>query len=103
MRNELIAILEGELADPRIGLATVNGVQLSPDGRAVHVQISVQGGAEEAVKTLEGLDAAKGYIRHEIAERLSLRAAPEIFFQLDRSEEYGSRIDELLRRIKKKG
>lgn len=102
VRDELVAILEGELADPRVGLATVCDVQLSPDGRVLHVTISVQGTAEDAVRSLEGLEAAKGFIRHQVGERLALRHAPDIFFRLDRSEEYGSRIDELLRRIRKR-
>jgi ribosome-binding factor A len=102
VRDELVAILEGELADPRVGLATVSEVELSPDGRVVHAGISVQGSAEDAARTMEGLEAAKGFIRHQIAERLSLRHPPDIFFRLDRSEEFGSRIDELLRRAKKR-
>ncbi len=102
VRDELIAILEGELADPRIGLATVSDVQLSPDGRVVHVAVTVQGTPEDAARSLEGLEAAKGFIRHQVGERLALRHAPEIFFRLDKSEEYGSRIDELLRRVRKR-
>ncbi len=99
IRDEIIAILEGELADPRIGLATVSNVELAPDGRSAHVLIEVSGGDDEAEQSLEGLSAAKGFIRHEIAERLRLRHAPELIFRLDRSQEYGARIDELLKRI----
>jgi len=46
------------------------------------------------------LEAATSYVRHELAERLQLRRSLEIIFMLDRSEEYGQRIDELLRRAK---
>lgn len=99
IRDEISAILEGELADPRIGLASVSEVQLAPDGRSAHVLIAVDGGDDEAEQTLEGLHAAKGFIKHEIAERLRLRHAPELFFRLDRSQQYGARIDELLKRI----
>ena len=45
--------------------------------------------------------AAAGFIRHELSERLQMRRAPEFIFVLDHSEEYGQRIDELLRRTKK--
>ncbi len=99
IRDEIGAILEGELGDPRIGLATVSEVSLAADGRSAHVLIAVDGGDDEAERTLEGLAAAKGYIRHEIAERLHLRHAPELIFRLDRSQQYGARIDELLDRI----
>jgi ribosome-binding factor A len=99
IRDEISAILEGELGDPRIGLATVSAVELSPDGRSAHVLIEVAGDEKEAEQSLEGLAAAKGYIRHELAERLRLRHPPELIFRLDKSQQYGARIDELLKRI----
>ena len=105
IREEIGAILEGELADPRIGLATVSEVKLTPDGKNAHVFVSVveqEGG--EGGQTLKGLQSARGYIRHELAQRLGLRTAPELHFLLDRSEQYGERIDELLKRAgRKKG
>jgi ribosome-binding factor A len=51
---------------------------------------------------LDGLNAAKGFIRHQLAERMGLRYAPELLFVIDRSEQYSSRIDELLGRTKKR-
>ncbi len=102
IREEISEIIEGELADPRIGLASVSEVQLAPDGRSARVFVNVQGDAEEAVRSLEGLNAARQFIRRELTDRLRLRQAPELFFQLDRSEQYGARIDELLDRIKKR-
>ena len=102
IRDEIVAILEGELGDPRIGLATVSEVRLDPDGKSAHVLVAVAGDEKEMERTLHGLEAARGYIRHEIAERLRLRRAPELFFQLDRSQEYGDRIDQLLKRVKKR-
>jgi ribosome-binding factor A len=102
LREEIETILEGELGDPRIGLANVSEVQLAPDNKVAHVFIAVQGDDDEAERTLQGLDAARGYIRRELAERLRLRHAPELFFTLDNSRQYGARIDELLKRINQK-
>lgn len=102
LREEIAAIVEGELGDPRIGLATVNEVHLAPDGKSAHVLVAVIGEEMEAANTIAGLQAARNFIRHEVADRLRLRHAPELLFQLDRSEQYGSRIDELLGRIEKK-
>jgi ribosome-binding factor A len=101
-REEISAIVEGELADPRIGLVSVSEVQLAADGRSARVYVSVNGDEDEAVRNLEGLDAARNYIRRELTSRLHLRQAPELFFALDRSEQYGARIDELLDRVKKR-
>ncbi len=95
-------MVEGELADPRIGLATVTDVTLGPDGKSAHVMVAVVGDEKESQETLKGLAAATGYIRHELADRLRLRHAPELFFRLDKSEQYETRIDELLKRIDKR-
>jgi ribosome-binding factor A len=102
LREEISAIIEGELADPRIGLATVTEVMLAPDGRSAQVLVMVVGDEKEAAQTVKGLTAATGYIRHEVADRLRLRQAPELFFRLDKSEQYESRIDTLLKRIEKR-
>lgn len=102
LKEEIATIIEGELGDPRIGLANVSEVHLSPDGRLARVFIVVEGTDEEADQSIRGLDAAKNFIRRELTERLRLRQAPELFFQLDRSEQYGSRVDELLERIEKR-
>ena len=102
IREEIETILEGELADPRIGLVSVAGIQLAEDGRSARVLISVEGDDAEAERTLTGLDAAKNFIRHELVERLRLRRPPELFFQLDRSQQLESRVEELLQRAKKR-
>lgn len=104
LREEIETILEGELADPRIGLVNVTEVHLAPDSRSAHIFVVVQGDDddEEADRTLEGLKAAAGFIRNELTERLQLRRAPELFFQVDRSQQYQARITELLNRTKKR-
>jgi ribosome-binding factor A len=102
LREEIETILEGELGDPRIGLVNVSSVMLGGDSRAARIFVVVQGDDEEAERTLEGLTAAVGFIRRELAERLQLRRPPELYFQLDRSQTYAARIDELLKRNKKR-
>ena len=94
--------MEGELGDPRIGLVSVSSVELATDSRSARVLVSVAGDDEEAEQSIEGLIAATGFIRHELVERLHLRRAPELFFQLDRSQKFEARIDELLTRAKKR-
>jgi ribosome-binding factor A len=102
LREEIATMVEGELDDPRIGLVTVSEVHLSQDGRSALVMVSAVGNDEEMAATLEGLSAARGYIRHEVADRLRLRAAPDLHFRLDNSEQLSARIDGLLKRIDKK-
>jgi ribosome-binding factor A len=102
LREEIETIIEGELADPRIGLVNVSEVQLAPDAKSAHILVVVQGDDKEADRTLDGLRAAVGFIRNELTERLQLRRAPELFFQVDRSQQYQARITELLNRTKKR-
>ncbi len=103
IREEIGAILEGELADPRIGLATVSEVKLTPDGKNAHVFVCVvEEDGHEGEQTLKGLQSARNYMRRELAQRLGLRTAPELHFVLDRSEQYGERIEELLKRARRK-
>jgi len=102
LREEISAMVEGELTDPRIGLATVTEVKLSPDGKSAHIAVSVSGDDKEVEQTLEGLNAARSYIRRQLLDRLRIRHAPDLFFHLDRSQQYETRIDELLRRVKKR-
>jgi ribosome-binding factor A len=102
IREEISAIIEGELGDPRIGLVGVSEVQMAPDGRSARVYINVDGDDEEAERSLQGLNNARAYIRRELTGRLQVRLAPELFFTLDRSDQYGSRIDQLLDRVKKR-
>ena len=102
LREEIETILEGELGDPRIGLVNVSAVLLADDSRSARVLVNVAGDDDEAARTLEGLMAAGGFIRREVAARLHLRRPPELIFQLDRSQQYVARIDELLDRTNKR-
>ncbi len=102
IRQEIEVMLAGELKDPRLqGLVAVTEVRLAPDLKLVRVFVTVAGVPGEQHAALKGLEAAAGYVRHELAERLQLRRSPEILFLLDRSEEYGRHIDDLLRQVKK--
>lgn len=102
LREEIATILEGELSDPRIGLVSVTHVDLAPDSRSARVMVAVDGEDPEAAESMEGLQAAAGYIRRELVERLHLRRAPELIFVLDRSQAASARVEELLARAKRK-
>ena len=105
IRIEVSLMLAGELKDPRLaGTVTITEVCVTPDMRTVRVYVSLADEDEtERASTLAGLQAAKGYVRHELVERLQLRRAPEVLFILDQSEEIGDRIDQLLRNAKSPG
>ena len=101
VRQELGLLLERSVKDPRIGFTTITEVQMTGDLRTARVYVSILGSDEQRKKSMEGLTAAAKFLRHELAVRLNLRYTPEIEFILDRSQELGDRIDELLRRTKR--
>ena len=104
IRHEVSLMLAGELKDPRLATAmNVTEVRVSPGLKQVRVYVEVLGSDSEREATLKGLAGASGFIRHELVDRLHLRRAPEIFFVPDCSEEYGHRIDELLKKTKEHG
>jgi ribosome-binding factor A len=102
LREEIASLVEGELEDPRIGLVTVNQVELAPDGKVARVFIALTGSEEEGARSLEGLNASRGFIRHALTTNLGLRHAPDLVFVLDQSELNGNRVEELLKRIQKR-
>jgi ribosome-binding factor A len=102
IRHEVGAMVAGELKDPRIGgLVTITEVRVTPDLKHARIFVSVLGSEAEQKSAIQGLEAASGFIRHELTERIQLRRAPEVHFILDHSEEYGQHIEDLLRQTKK--
>ena len=97
IRTEVNLMLAGELKDPRLaGDVTITEVRLAPGMRTIRIFVRVDGTEEERKKTLKGLEAAKGFVRHELVDRLHMRRAPEVLFMLDQTEEIEKRINELL-------
>lgn len=100
IRAEVAEIISGELKDPRIGFATVTGVEMSGDLSHARVSVSVLGNADAQQKSLEGLTSASGYVRHELGLRLRLRRTPELTFVLDHAAEDNARLETLLQKLK---
>lgn len=101
MKKELGAILNQKIKDPRVGFVTITDVEVTNDLQQATVFISVLGNEKEKEETLIGLSKAKGFIRSEIGKRIRLRKTPEIDFQFDEANEYGNRIEEILRELNK--
>lgn len=87
------------MKDPRIGFVSVTDVEVSNDLSHVKIFVSVLGDDEAKARTLEGLQAATGFVRTEIGRAVRMRHTPEIVFRLDSSLERGARINQLLAEI----
>jgi ribosome-binding factor A len=107
LRDEIGAMIEGELSDPRIDFCHVSEVTLNPGGKSARVYVAVDSNSKDIAKaeseTIAGLEAAKGYIRHELKVRLGVRYVPELSFLADRSGRFQARIEELMSRSRKHG
>jgi ribosome-binding factor A len=100
--EEIGAMLEGELSDPRIAPSYVTDVVLAPGGKSARVFIAVHGTEQEEDSTLDALTTARAYIRSQIRDRMGVRHVPELSFAIDRSQKMTGRMDELLTRMRKR-
>ena len=91
-------VIQNEIKDPRVGFATVVGVDVSADLSHAQVRISVMDDSERA-DTMEALERARGFLRRRVAQELRhMRTVPELHLHLDTSLDYSMHIDEVLRR-----
>lgn len=95
-------MLEGELSDPRIAPSYVTDVVLAPGGKSARVFVAVHGSEAEEDSTLEGLMAARAFIRSMLRDRMGVRHVPELTFAIDRSKRLTGRMEELLTRTRKR-
>lgn len=105
LREEIGAMIEGELSDPRIAFCHVSEVVLNPGGKSARVYVAVDSAVPDINKaeeeTLAALESAKGFIRFELKERMGVRHVPDLSFLADRSGRFQTRIEELMNRSRK--
>lgn len=96
IRAELSDLLLRSVQDPRIRLASITGVEVSPDLKRAVVRISALGDEDQRLATIDALRHARGFLRSELANRLRTRNTPELVFELDRGAEHSQKISDLL-------
>jgi ribosome-binding factor A len=99
VRHELSKLIEHEIDDPRLELISITDVTISPDLYNANVYVSSLQGAAARDEVLAGLEHARKFLRHGLAERLKLRVVPNLYFHWDRSLETGDRISRLIDQI----
>ena len=96
IQRSLAEVIRLELRDPRVGMITLTGVEVSRDKSHAKVFFTVLG-AESAVRdAAEGLARAAGFLRSALAHRLSTRSVPALHFEHDESVERGIRLSQLI-------
>lgn len=96
LRQEIGAIMAREIADPRVGFATITGVETAPDLRHAKVFVSVIGQPDDRKEAIRALGRAMPFVRHELGKRLRIKRIPEFHLELDETLERGTRVLHLL-------
>jgi ribosome-binding factor A len=91
--------IRDELKDPRIGFVTVTGADINSDLTQAVIYVSVLGEEKEQQETMAALRGAKGLVKRDIGDWLSIRTVPEISFKYDESIERGTRVLKLLESV----
>jgi ribosome-binding factor A len=91
-----VAELIRELKDPRVGLVTINAVEVSPDYAHARVFFSVLGG--EPAESEAALNDAAGFLRNGLFKRLAIHTVPTLHFQFDRTTERAADLSALIAR-----
>ncbi|HNQ01593.1 MAG: 30S ribosome-binding factor RbfA [Syntrophobacterales bacterium] len=101
VKQQIAEILRREVHDPRIANITVTDVRLTDDLHSARIYVVELGKDRMSDEVGQGLSKARGFVRRELGKRLQLRYVPELSFFYDSSFEYGSKIDRLLKEIRK--
>jgi ribosome-binding factor A len=94
IQRDLAELIARELKDPRVGMVTLNAVEVTPDYAHAKVFFSLlTGNPEEAT---EGLNAAAGFLRSGLFKRLHIHTVPTLHFVFDRTTERASDMNALI-------
>ena len=101
LRKIISQILLEELTDPRVGFMTITHIDVTDDLRYARVFYSVLGDEAQKEATAEALEEQLKYIRRLAVQRINMKFAMEIRFEVDKSIDQSFRIDSILKKIKK--
>jgi len=94
IQRDLAELIRREVRDPRVGLVTLSGVEVSPDYAHAKVFFTVIGSS--AQEASDGLNSVAGHLRHLLFQRLRIHTIPRLHFVHDTSVERGFEIDRLI-------
>ncbi|HEY6086697.1 MAG TPA: 30S ribosome-binding factor RbfA [Burkholderiaceae bacterium] len=91
-----VAGLVRELKDPRIGMVTITGVDVTPDYAHATVRFSLLVG--DTAECEAALNEAAGFVRNGLFKRLQIHTVPTLHFQFDRTTERALELSALISR-----
>ncbi len=94
IQRDLSELIARELKDPRVGMVTLNAVEVTPDYAHAKVFFSVLTG--DPAETGVGLNAAAGFLRSGLFKRLHIHTVPTLHFVFDRTTERAADMNALI-------
>lgn len=94
IQKDLAHLIHQEVRDPRVGLVTLTGCEITPDYAHAKVYFTVIGAEPEQAK--QGLNAAAGMLRNHLFKLLSIHTVPTLHFEHDTSVAKGFEMDRLI-------
>ena len=96
IQRELANLIRLEIKDPRVGMVTLTGVEVTPDYADAKVFFTLLGNAAQQDAARRALTHAAGFLRGQIGRRIKLHTTPELHFVFDESVERGARLSQLI-------
>ena len=94
IQRDLAELIARELKDPRVGMVTLQGVEVTPDYAHAKVFFSILTG--DPAETAEGLNQAAGFLRNGLFKRLHIHTVPTLHFVYDRTPERAADMNALI-------
>lgn len=101
IQKNVSEIIQFELKDPKVGFVTITDVEVTGDLSIATVYVSFLGQKPREEAGMEALNRSKGFLRSELAKRMTIRKVPQLVFRIDTSLEKGNKIDHIIRTIHK--
>ena len=96
IQRDLTELIARELKDPRVGMVTIQSVEVTPDYAHAKVYFSLLVG--DAAQCAEGLNQAAGFLRAGLFKRLHIHTVPTLHFIFDRTTERAADMNALIAR-----
>ncbi len=100
LKKIVMQILLEDLSDPRLGFVTVTTIEVTDDLRFARIYYSVLGDEDAKEATAEALQEQHSYIRRLIVERINMKFAMDIRFEVDKAIDQSFKIDAIIKKIK---
>jgi ribosome-binding factor A len=94
IQRDLTELIARELKDPRVGMVTIQGVEVTPDYAHAKIFFSVLTG--DVAETTEALNQAAGFLRNGLFKRLHIHTVPTLHFLFDRTTERAADMNALI-------